>query len=65
MPSNKLAGRKKKKKFHQTQLQNERTAKVSMQDCWQLTETTHIYYWTGLYRTPQKNTNPVDTRLVF
>ena len=36
-----------------------------MQDCWQLTETTYIYYWTGLYRTPQKNTNPMDTRLVF
>ena len=64
MPSYKLAGRKKKK-FHQTQLQNERTAEVSMQDCWQLTETTYIYYWTGLYRTPQKNTNPMDTRLVF
>ena len=36
-----------------------------MQDCQQLTETTHVYYWTALYITPQKNTNPADIRLLF
>lgn len=31
-----------------------------MQDRRQLTETTHIYYWTGLYTEPKRNINIVD-----
>lgn len=33
-----------------------------MQGCWQLPETTYVYYWTSLYKTLPKNTSPVDVR---
>lgn len=36
-----------------------------MQDRRQLTETTHIYYWTGLYTEPKRNINIVDNCFFF
>lgn len=36
-----------------------------MQDCQQLTETTHIYYWTGVYTKPPKDINSADSRFLF